>query len=674
LFIFLSSFAELRNMLGSMSTPDQSRNPDTKSPGAAVAGDALIMGFGVLVLAVGLKTLTGTSNAPSSLWLANGFALGLLLTAPRSRWPLLLSISTVAGAASAVVLRAEPSLIVWVALFNTLEVLVAAVSLSGVIRSAADITSRSRVFRFLLSGVLLAPAVMVVTLGLFDHLTGRPFTAVSAQRIFISHALGMSIMAPVALALRSGELRQYITRGTITESALTLLVLIAMSALVFYQSILPLLFLIFPPMMRVAYRGGFAGTAVALLVVVLIGAFATATGHGPVAAVQRNGSLDGWPLFADGYIVLQVFVAALLVSLFPMIMSLAEGQRAHQATEELQNRLRLLMAHASDVIILTDLDGLRLYVSPAVREVIGFEPEQFLRLTWRDYVHEDDQAEVGAKIEEARIARNSRVLSFRVRQASGAAIWVEANVKHFRDRTFELMQSEKDSGVRPNCGPNGDEGFVITLRDITVNRLAEQELARANADLAALVRKDPLTGLANRRCFDEELQTAWAEALAGGWPIAVLMIDVDHFKQFNDCYGHQRGDLCLRDVAVAIVSGLFHPDDVAARYGGEEFAVILPRTTTDNAAQVAERIRRAVHDLRRPHVAAPQGVLTISVGVAAAWPVRHGEPLAVVRAADEALYTSKHEGRNRTTLLDVSWPAATATGTQPVLPAPPAAS
>lgn len=624
-----------------------------------LALDALIMGAGVFLLAVGLKALTGDANAPSSLWLANGFALGLLLTTSRARWPLLLAVSVLANAASAVALRSDPSVILWVALFNALEVLVAAAFLHGVIRTASDITTRARFLQFLSVAVLLAPAVMVIALGVFDYVTGRSFTALAAQRIFISHALGIAIMAPVMLSLRSGELRQYLGRDAIAESAITLLVLILTSSLVFYQSILPLLFLIFPPMMRVAYRGGFAGTAVALLLVVLIGTFATATGHGPVAAVQRNGGLSDWPLLADGYIVLQLFLASLLFSLFPMIVSLAEGQRAHRATEELQNRLRLLMDHSSDVIILTDLDGLRLYVSPAVRDVVGFEPEQFLRLTWRDYVHEADQAEVGAQIEEARLARSTRVLTFRIRPANGGEVWVEANVKHFRDRTFELMQSEKDRGVRPNCGPDGDEGFVITLRDITMSHRAEQELARANAELAALVRKDPLTGLANRRAFDEVLQRAWGEALAGGWPIAVLMIDVDHFKQFNDCYGHQRGDLCLRDVAVAIISGLFHPDDVAARYGGEEFAVILPRTTTDNAAQVAERIRRGVHDLRRPHVAAPLGYLTISVGVAAAWPVRHGEPLAVVRAADEALYTSKHEGRNRTTLLDVSWPAAT---------------
>jgi diguanylate cyclase (GGDEF)-like protein len=136
------------------------------------------------------------------------------------------------------------------------------------------------------------------------------------------------------------------------------------------------------------------------------------------------------------------------------------------------------------------------------------------------------------------------------------------------------------------------------------------------------------------------------------------MIDVDHFKQFNDCYGHQRGDVCLREVATAIGDGLFHPDDLAARYGGEEFAVVLPRTSTDNAARVAERIRLAVLNMRRPHMTSPVGVVTVSIGVAAAFPVASGNPEAVVKAADEALYISKNEGRNRTTLLDVNWPAA----------------
>jgi diguanylate cyclase (GGDEF)-like protein len=229
-------------------------------------------------------------------------------------------------------------------------------------------------------------------------------------------------------------------------------------------------------------------------------------------------------------------------------------------------------------------------------------------------------------------------------------------MRYFRDRAFVLMRSEKESGRISNCGPQGDEGFVVSLRDISARREAELALEKANAELASLARKDSLTGLANRRHFDEALREAWARALAGGWPIAVLMIDVDHFKQFNDCYGHQRGDVCLREVAAAISDGLFHSDDLAARYGGEEFAVVLPRTSTDNAARVAERIRHAVQEMRRPHVTAPLGVVTVSVGVAAAFPVPNGDPAAVVKAADEALYLSKGEGRNRTTLLDVNWP------------------
>ena len=443
---------------------------------------------------------------------------------------------------------------------------------------------------------------------------------------------------------------------TALETLLTLALLVAVCGLVFFQSSVPLLFLIFPPMMRVAYRGGFSGTAVALLIVVTMGTIATASGTGPIAAIRNNPQLADFPLLSDGYIVLQVFTASLLISLFPLIVSIAEGRRARRASEELQNRLRLLMNHSSDVIILTDLDGQRLYASPAVREVFGVEPDEFLRLTWRDYVHEPDVIEASAQIEAALKTRTSCVLVFRARHRAGSIVWIEAHMKYFRDRTFVLMQAEKESGIERNCGVDGDEGFVITLRDISARRHAELELESANAELASLVRKDALTGLANRRRFDEALQEAWTNALAGGWPIAVLMIDVDHFKQFNDCYGHQRGDMCLRDVAAGIITGLFHPDDVAARYGGEEFAVILPRTSTDNAALVAERIRRAVHDLRRPHVAASLGVLTVSVGVAATHPVLHGDPLAVVRAADQALYTSKNEGRNRTTLLDVSWP------------------
>jgi len=627
-----------------------------------MVADVLLLAFGYALLAAGFKLLTATASANvSNIWLANGFALGILLTAPRRYWPVLLATVALAGMAAAFYLRANPVQTIWIALFNLAEVAVATLLLAPLISSVRGLTRRPGFLRFLLVALVIAPLVFVSLLLLFNYISGQWYGFLVASRVLLAHSLGLAVMAPVTLALRSGELRRFLSPAVLPESMLSLAVLAGISALVFYQSTVPLLFLIFPPLIWLAFRGGYAGTAVGLLLVVVVGAVAIGTGHGPLSMIGAQANNATRPMLGDAFILLQLLVVALLVSLFPMIVSLAEGRRAHRTTGELQNRLRLLTEHSSDVILLTDLDGRRLYVSPAVREVLGYEPRAFVNLTWRDYVMDEDLMQIGAQLDEARQEKASRTLVFRARHGTGREIWVEAQMKHFRDPGFVLMQEELERGVLRNGGPDGDEGYVVSLRDITSRRQAELALEGANVELASLVRKDSLTGLANRRHFDEVLREAWGRALAGGWPIAVLMIDVDHFKQFNDCYGHQRGDVCLREVATAIGDGLFHPDDVAARYGGEEFAVVLPRTSTDNAARVAERIRVAVLNMRRPHMTSPVGVVTVSIGVAAAFPVASGNPEAVVKAADEALYLSKNEGRNRTTLLDVNWPAASGT-------------
>ncbi|MGZ3181025.1 MAG: GGDEF domain-containing protein [Telluria sp.] len=180
---------------------------------------------------------------------------------------------------------------------------------------------------------------------------------------------------------------------------------------------------------------------------------------------------------------------------------------------------------------------------------------------------------------------------------------------------------------------------VQTLRDITDEKIAQIALEQ-------MARRDALTGLANRRCFDDTLQSEWARALRQKQPLSLLMVDVDNFKQYNDALGHLGGDACLKRIAGA-VAGEMRANDLVARYGGEEFAVILPNQPLKGAATVAERIRRRVEQLQVPHPIAPARHVTVSIGAATSFAAADMDAFDLVAAADAALYRAKHDGRNR---------------------------
>ena len=209
-----------------------------------------------------------------------------------------------------------------------------------------------------------------------------------------------------------------------------------------------------------------------------------------------------------------------------------------------------------------------------------------------------------------------------------------------------MPRARKRLYLAVDAGPIFDEdgtllAVVETLRDNTEQKLAQMALHR-------LAVRDGLTGLANRRSFDERLESDWLHALREQVPMSLLLIDVDHFKLFNDTYGHQKGDACLREVAAILDAQVFRPADLASRYGGEEFAVIMPATDLDGALRVADRIREAVVDLGLPHAASPSDHrVTLSVGAASAIPAIGQTPADLLAAADAALYRAKHAGRNR---------------------------
>jgi diguanylate cyclase (GGDEF)-like protein len=189
------------------------------------------------------------------------------------------------------------------------------------------------------------------------------------------------------------------------------------------------------------------------------------------------------------------------------------------------------------------------------------------------------------------------------------------------------------------------------------------DLPRVQRIVTALATLDGLTGLANRRHFDEKLQDEWAYARRDGTPLSLLMMDVDYFKRYNDQYGHQAGDECLASVARIIAGQALRPADLAARYGGEEFVLLLPGTDAAGCEQVGERIRQALHDLQLPHAMNPPAkCVTISLGGATGWPnaKERADQTSLVAAADSALYGAKSLGRNRLVMSGqvVAWPNA----------------
>lgn len=202
-----------------------------------------------------------------------------------------------------------------------------------------------------------------------------------------------------------------------------------------------------------------------------------------------------------------------------------------------------------------------------------------------------------------------------------------------------------------DAGPIHDEdgkliAVVETLRDMTDQK-------RAETALKTLAANDGLTGLANRRSFDQTLAMEWSRAQRTKKPLSLLFADVDHFKLYNDLHGHQKGDECLRAVAAVIGENAFRPADLSARYGGEEFAIIMPETEQENACKVAERLRDVVARLRLTHGAPGVGPLvTLSIGIATQIPGRDVCAEWLLRQADQALYAAKHSGRNRVVSAD----------------------
>lgn len=231
-----------------------------------------------------------------------------------------------------------------------------------------------------------------------------------------------------------------------------------------------------------------------------------------------------------------------------------------------------------------------------------------------------------------------------------------------------LSSLDKDEDIERGIAAGGDDYLAKPVSEVVLGAkiramqriiqmrtslvVLAKKLDAANRELKRLSASDGLTGIPNRRLFDEYLSREWRRARRNNSSMALMMCDVDHFKLYNDTYGHQAGDDCLCRIAGCIQKVMERGADIVARYGGEEFAVVLPDTQIGGALFLAEKIRHAIHELHIPHSKTPSGRVSMSIGIAAILPGEDNQPEQLIAAADQALYHAKHEGRDRVCRAD----------------------
>jgi diguanylate cyclase (GGDEF)-like protein/PAS domain S-box-containing protein len=593
----------------------------------------------IFALCLGLVSYTvnqlnmGSWNAGGNtiLWPSNALLLGALLCNPKPRWRSYIAVAFAIDLwLNLFVDRAPLFSAALMSVFNMIEGAGPAFLLYPIMAPRPDLTQRRQCTAFLLYGVLLAPAITALLGSCVGNGSGRyAFSAPSLRGFFFwfsGDALGMATVTPLYLAW---DRREYSFSRKWREAAGLFALLTAVTFAVFWQSRYPLLFLLIPVLLLLGARLGLAGSALGLMLVCGIGGVLSTLGRGPASLMKSAGM---W----ERDLVLQLFIVITMLVLYAIEVLTAESRRTDADLRASERRFRLLAEASSDVIVLTDLDDTRRYVSPAALEVLGWSPEEVMGRNMLAVAHPEDIAAIEQILKECREGAAPRSLEYRCRRADGSYVWVEFSPRLYRD---------PDSGKAA--------GFVSVTRNISLRKVAEEEKQRAFKTVERMAESDALTEIANRRHFDAVIEQEWLRAYREQSCLSLLLLDIDRFKPYNDQLGHLAGDECLRRVVAAISPLVCRAADLLARYGGEEFVVVLPNTDLRGATQMAEKIRGTVETCRLVHPAnPPYAQITISLGCAAIVPRKETTHLDLLRAADEALYRAKSSGRNCVCLAD----------------------
>ncbi len=323
-----------------------------------------------------------------------------------------------------------------------------------------------------------------------------------------------------------------------------------------------------------------------------------------------------------------------------------EREQAEQAWQESQRFIQGIIDASTNILYVDSFsDGSNFYISRWIQNVLGYEPHEVQKLGpqyLEKLVHADEKKHMAAEREKLSAINDGEVVEneYRLRHRQGNWRWLLC-----RETVFQ-----RDADGQPTQ-------VFGTATDITKRKHAEVALKEFNAELERLANMDGLTQVANRRSFDNYLAQEWENVGSGRSSLSLILCDIDYFKNYNDAYGHQAGDVCLRQVAEAIERAVKRSTDLVARYGGEEFAIVLPNTSMAGLTQVAIEIQREVKALNILHSRSEVSeYITLSLGISAVTCTENLHADMLIAAADQGLYRAKYEGRDRSCWADVEQP------------------
>ncbi|WP_102345290.1 sensor domain-containing diguanylate cyclase [Bacillus sp. Marseille-P3661] len=291
---------------------------------------------------------------------------------------------------------------------------------------------------------------------------------------------------------------------------------------------------------------------------------------------------------------------------------------------------RFITENSTDIISYLKPNGMYEYISPSCNQFLGYKQEEIIGTGIIRYLHPEESKRILQLIINAESSLDFVSFSHRLRKKDHSYIWLETNVRAIRHSNKRL------------------EGIVSVSRDISERIQKEKELEKTNEMLLYLSKMDGLTSIPNRRFFEEKLQEEWFRTMRHSTSLSAMMIDIDYFKKYNDHYGHQAGDTCIKLIANVLKSTLKRPGDFVARYGGEEFVVLLPETGHQGTAYLGELFLTNIRDLELINDVSEIGnYITVSIGCATLIPTDQHKPEELIKLADQALYVAKKKGRNQ---------------------------